>query len=193
MDDDLESLKKQVAEPAEHTGSRSDKKILLGLTLCILLGAVLVGGFFGVRLIRRSAKPESPVPTSISSGVSFPIYYPDEKKLPSGYSLDQSSFSVQQKGVLYRVNKDSSIKLTFSVQAKPVDSEIQNFYTNIIPLRNHLLSSLGPVEVGAYNNKGTIQSVISIPISTDPTWVIITGPQDLAEDDIKQIVESLKK
>lgn len=181
----------QTSESADAKGSimrrkRSIRIVAITIVLLIIAASGTVAWYFTLREV-------NPVPENLRDELSFPVYYPAEEKLPAGYYLDRGSFSSPQKDTLIYKVRNGAETLIFSVQLKPADSEIQNFYTNVIPLRNHLLSSLGPVEVGAYNNKGTIQSVASLPISKDPTWVIVTYTHDISDDSLKQVLESLKK
>jgi hypothetical protein len=107
--------------------------------------------------------------------------------------LDLSSFSSPQQGtILYSVKYDTNKKIIFSIQAKPSDSEIQNFYTNYIPLRNHLKISLGNVEIGAYGTSDNLKTVASLP-TNDGSWLIATAPPDINQNQLEQVLNSLKK
>lgn len=159
--------------------------------LFILLFVLLIGGGAGGWLYLHRAI--SPIPKKIQKSVSFPVYYPDPKKLPAGYTLDKNSINTPQKNaVLYKVNFDQDKKWVFSLQQKPSDDEIQSFYANYIPLRNKLDIPLGHVEIGAYNNKGTVESVVSLPISRSNTWIIVTGPANFDQPKLEQVLKSLR-
>jgi hypothetical protein len=134
-------------------------------------------------------KQSNPVPLSIRQSVSFPVYYPDPKKLPNGYSLNTGSFSSPVKnGVRYSVNYDNHKKIVFSVQAKPSDNELQTFNSSFIPLRIDYQTSVGQAEIGAYHT----QTLVSLPISNGP-WVVITAPQDISQDELKAVLRSLRQ
>jgi hypothetical protein len=137
-------------------------------------------------------KPASPVPAVVSRAVSFPVYYPDRAKLPVGYTLDLNSFKTPVKnGVTYSVSYGNQ-KLVFSLQLKPSNNELESFKTNYIPLRIDYQTPIGLAEIGAYNNHGNVQTLISLPTKTN-TWIIITGPYDTNQDKLKQVLSSLKQ
>ena len=167
-------------------------------------GLFIIGATVNVALIATGASAvilyrnvhSNPVPKSISKQVDFPIYYPDQKKLPSGYSLNKESFNVPQNGVvLYAVDYPNG-KLVISVQKQPTDEEIQNFYNNYIPLRTKVHTNLGQAEFGAHNtilNKKLVtQSVVSLPTYKE-SWLIITAPQNTDQKKLKDTLNSLKK
>lgn len=146
---------------------------------------VAFGGWFYMKNAR------SPIPKNISQSVSFPIYYPDQKKLPQGYTLSLKSFTSPQKGVILYSVKYKGKKLVFSLQKKPSDNDIQSFYLNYIPLRNKMQTQLGQAEIGAYRSGGNLQTVVSLPTNKG-TWLIITAPYDINQNQLKQILDSLK-
>ena len=133
----------------------------------------------------------SPVPKSITSSVSFPIYYPDQSKLPAGYTLDASSFKQPvQNGVNYTVDYGNRQELVFSLQPKPPASELQNFVANYIPLHNSFQAPTGQALLGAYNTKTGTETLVSLPTGSN-TWIIITAPYNINQDQLKQVIGSL--
>src|ERR1035437_9493874 len=61
-----------------------------GLILILLIGWAAVFSYH--HLIARKSSPPDPVPLTIRHGVNFNVYYPDQTKLPAGYTLDTNSF-----------------------------------------------------------------------------------------------------
>ena len=164
------------------------KKRFLVLVIALV---TLIGGGVGGWLYSHSST--SPVPQSINKQINFPIYYPDAKRLPSGYVLDKNSFRSPQKGVvIYSVIYDSNKKIVFSVQQKPSDSIIQDFYANSIPLRNHFNISLGDLEIGAFGSGKTLGTVASLT-TKDGSWLIVTAPGDINQLQLEQVMNSLKR
>ncbi len=138
-------------------------------------------------------KTTSPVPVSIAQAVNFPIYYPDPKKLPPGYRLNVNSFNSPVKnGVTYSVSYDNSKKIVFSLQEKPSENELTSFDNNYIPLRIDYQTIIGQAEIGAYNNHGNIQTLVSLPTRTN-AWIIITAPYNINQDELKHVLNSLKQ
>lgn len=180
----IESVPMEEVAQTELKNPRSKKKFfVIFLILIIALGS-LGGWWFWLR-------GTSPVPKSLRQSVSFAIYYPEQKKLPAGYSLDTKSFSSPQRNVIiYRVNHGGD-KLVFSVQPKPSDSEIQKFNSSYIPLRNAFSTPIGQAQIGAFGGSKSIQTLASLPTYSGP-WIIVTAPSNISQDQLKQILLSLK-
>lgn len=160
---------------------------LVQLALIVVLAAVV-----GYLLINPTAPKQSVyrgvVPQTIARAVNFKVYYPDPAKLPAGYVLDKNSFKNPVKnGVSYAVNYGDGQQLVFSVQPKPSDSELQAFTANYIPLKLDFQTPLGQGAIGAYQ----LKTLASLPIIKGP-WVVVTAPGDVNQDNLKQILRSLK-
>ncbi|HSX18343.1 MAG TPA: hypothetical protein VLE51_03240 [Candidatus Saccharimonadales bacterium] len=169
--------------PKHVSHFRKKKLVAVIAVLGIVLILVVVGAWL------YGQKSASPVPKNIKNAVSFPIYYPDQKKLPAGYILDTKSFANPVKnGVSYAVNYGNGQKLIFSVQPKPSDNELQSFYGNYIPLRIDIQIPNGQAEIGTYHN----QTLVSLPVINGP-WIIITGPQNTNQSQLKQVLSALRK
>lgn len=172
--------------------SRRNKRrwIVFAASLLVIAAAA------GLYLRPKSQSPAAAqpiVPADIAAKVSFPVYYPDPKKLPAGYTLDRSSFgSPVKNGVNYKVSYGNGKSLVFSIQMKPSDSQLQTFNSSYIPLRIDYQTSAGQAEIGAYNNHGTIETLVSLPTPTN-AWIIITGPQDTDQTNLKQVLKALRQ
>jgi hypothetical protein len=157
------------------------------ICLVAVAGIVCVGGLLYANNTR------SPVPKNLNKSVNFPVYYPDAKQLPNGYTLNKNSFTSPEKGVIiYSVSYGNGKKLIFSVQEQPSDSKIQSFYGNYIPLRNRMQTNLGEAQIGAYGAGKNLKTVVSLP-TNKKTWLIITTPYDINQDQLKQVLNSLQK
>ena len=176
----------KVVRRLKKTSSKLRKIVTALLAIALIAGIGVAGWLYTHRTI-------SPVPKDVSKKVSFIVYYPDPKKLPAGYTLDITSFSNPQKeAVLYSVKYDNNKKIVFSVQPKPSEDELQNFYSNYIPLRNQLDVSIGHAEIGAYNLKNDLKTMVSLTTKTS-TWLIITAPSDVNPDMLNQVLASLRQ
>jgi hypothetical protein len=176
----------KVVRRLKKVTSKLRKIITSLLAVALIAGIGLAGWMYTHRTI-------SPVPKNVSKKVSFIVYYPDPKKLPAGYILDTASFSNPQKeAVLYSVKYDNNKKIVFSVQPKPSEDELQNFFSNYIPLRNQLDVSIGHAEIGAYNLKNDLKTMVSLTTKTS-TWLIITAPSDINPDMLNQVLASLRQ
>lgn len=155
--------------------------------MAVVVIAVLAAGIAWFFL-----RPKSPVPSKIAKAVDFPVYYPDPKKLPAGYTLDTTSFkNPVSNGISYSVDYGNGQKLVFSLQDKPSSSELQDFNSNYIPLHNDYKTPVGQAELGAYNNHGTTESLISLP-TNGKTWIIITAPYNTDQTKLKQVLSALR-
>ena len=96
MHDRSEPVTKQVA---------STKAVALGLLVVALaVGASTLAWW-------RLRPNDHQIPQAISSGVSFPLYYP--QNLPAGYVADKTSFRIDGGIVFFTVtNADSSLYIT---------------------------------------------------------------------------------
>ncbi len=161
--------------------------LILGLSIIILLIALRVS--FHPASQKSSNNTLSIVPANIKAAVNVPIYYPDPKKLPAGYTLDTNSFKkINDQAAGYVVTYDNGKRLVFTVQAKPSADEIDEFYKNQMPLHFSIDTGVGKAAVGVINN----QTVASLP-TNDKSWLLIAGPTDVNQDQLKQILKSIQK
>jgi len=162
--------------------------MLSGLVLALLAMATFIMINRTDHPKKAAVVPAGPVPAQIAAAVPYKIYYPDQSKLPNGYTLDGHSFANPVKnGVSYAVNYGGGKKIIFSVQTKPSDNELQAFQSNFIPLKIDFQTPLGLGSIGAYRG----QTLASLPIENGP-WIVVTAPADINQEDLKQVFRSLK-
>jgi hypothetical protein len=171
-------------------GRKSKQLRAIWIIVLLLIGAAAAGFWLHNR---HTATPmqvsNSPVPRALAQSVNFPVYYPDPKKLPAGYTLNLGSFAAPVKnGVNYSVNYDNGKKIVFSVQLKPADSELQSFNSSYIPLRIDYQTPVGQAEIGSYHSK----TLVSLPVINGP-WIIITAPLDINQDQLKSVLSSIRR
>ena len=171
--------------PPKKPKKRKKLKFILLLLAILILIASSTGTWF---YLHRST---SPVPKSIRQSVNFPIYYPDPKKLPAGYNLNQSSFkSINSDAIAYSVSYSNNKKLIFSVQKKPSDNELANFNKQYIPIHRQVLTLVGTATEGVIGS----QTVVSLPANDSNAWIIITGPSDAyATTNLAQVLKAIRK
>lgn len=173
------------APTIRHSRRRPGRKLLFSLILICLIAA---GGGAAWRLAKP---PASPVPADIKSAVHFPIYYPEQKKLPAGYTLDASSFQQQESGVVIYNISHGGQHLSISEEAQPAQNVIDGFIKNYIPLHNAYPAKLGQVLIGAYGKASDLHTLASLPVNNGP-WLLISAPSDTKQSDLVQIVQALK-
>jgi hypothetical protein len=154
------------------------------VVVVLLLGLII--------FIQHRITAGSPVPTEIKKTVSFPIYYPEQSKLPPGYSLDNTSFRFAQPGVVVYAIQKGSQQLVFSEEETPGGNVVDKFTSSYIPLHNTITTDLGKAAVGAAGQGANLQTIVSLPITKGP-WLIITAPADTKQSDVQQILQALTK
>ncbi len=160
-------------------------RVVIVVSVVVIL---LIGAFF------FSGPAPSPIPRSISSKVSFPVYYPDPGRLPNGYSLNFASTEVVNPGVVIMFvgyGKQSQY-IVMSEEAMPSSSTISNFLTSNIPLNTSFNTPFGSGVIGAYNDGKELRTVISLPINNGP-WIIATAPKSINSSQFENILSSLIK
>lgn len=167
---------------ADRSQIRKNKRLILILIGAILL--ILIGGFGTWFYVYKNS---SLVPKSISQSVTFPVYYPNPKKLPKGYTLNLNSFKTPIKnGVTYTVSYGNGKKIVFSIQLKPSGSTIQTFVGNYMPLRTAYQTAVGEAEIGAYN----LKTLVSLPTNSN-SWIIITAPPNINQRQLEQVLSAI--
>jgi hypothetical protein len=172
-----------------HAKKPAKQKIIIVIATVsfVTLMAFVLLSIFGPEKAAPSAE-SSVVPRIVSSSTPFPIYYPDPAKLPTGYILDKDSFSGTGTVVLYSVSYDNGKKIAFTLQKKPVASELETFYKNQLALRTEVETPLGTAAIGSINN----QKFLSLPIKAE-VWLIVTAPMDIDPDVLAELVKNLKQ
>lgn len=187
----LEALEKALAESrARQQPSkkrlRKAKLTKKRITLIFCAAVVVLAAIISFILYQHTQATYNPVPASIRKSVPFPVYFPDNKKLPPGFTLNTSSFSHNDDAVIYTVSHGTDM-ITFSVQAPASTVVLSDFNTKQIPLHTTLTTPYGNATKGAISQR----SVVSLPIDTS-AWIIVTGPDTLTDHDATILLSSLR-
>jgi hypothetical protein len=97
-------------QPRFHKAAR--RPLLDIVRLTILTMAIVIGGLVWMHYNHHSEQ----LPSNLKKSVNFAVYYPSA--LPSGYSLDKKSSSVD-KGILFYSLSNNDKKISISEQAAP--------------------------------------------------------------------------
>jgi hypothetical protein len=159
---------------------------LLYLSTFIFFLMLAAGLFYYFLFIKDKNTLPLPISRQTVKSLQFDIYYPNKKMLPSSYVLNTSSFSYSEQTLIYTVTGGLS-KIIFSNQLKPDNAQIQQFYATKMPLHTTLNTSIGTATIGSING----QTIVSIPTNTN-TWVIMTAPQTVNQQDLSQIINSIE-
>ena len=164
----------------------SKRKIIVGLLVLF----IFIGGAGAWTYSHRYI---SPVPKSAQESVSFPVYYPDQNKLPLGYTFNLGSFSNPRKDVLlYAVDYSVGKKIVISLQKKPSVDQINKFYLAFIPLTNQVNLPLGQARIGITSNQPDQKTIVSLP-TNDGVWIIATAPVGVDQKQLNQVMSSLRE
>jgi hypothetical protein len=158
----------------------------------LLVSGFVLAAFLAVGFLLISGKVHNPVPRHLRQSVTFPVYYPDEHKLPNGYNLQSSSFKLASPGVIVFSISHGFGHLIISEENPPGGAVIGDFIKASIPLHNLVSTKFGQAQVGAFGSSPNIRTVASLSINKGP-WIIITAPSDVSQDDLKAIIQSLRK
>ncbi len=153
--------------------------------------AIITAALVIAILVLVTTKPTSPVPKNIANAVAYPIYYPVQAQLPKGYRLDTSSFESGGPGVvIFTITYGKNNIIVFTEQPMPSHTVIAKYASSYIPLHSSLTTALGQALYGAYNDGGTIKSVISLPINHGP-WLIATAPSTINQAVFLKILSAM--
>ncbi len=157
--------------------------IVLGLGIVIIL--------VGLSIWFVTKQPPGTLPYPISKAevkqLGFDIYYPSQKLLPRGYTLDKRSFVITNKVLIYSVSYGNNNKIIFSDQLKPTNTQIQSFYTKYLPLNTTLQTNAGLATIGAIN----LRSVVSVPTNSN-AWIIAAAPGSINPQTLSKVAESIE-
>ncbi len=156
--------------------------------LVMVLVAVIV--ILIVAIIFR--QPADPIPKSILSAVPYPVYYPDQNRLPAGYNFKLSSVQLVKPNVVFYAIDYAKQQIIVSEQVMPGNSVINHFTSDYIPLHTSVMTAIGTAVIGAYNDNHTVRTVLSLPVTNGP-WLIVTAPANINQPALDQVLNSLIK
>jgi hypothetical protein len=168
---------------------RPSRKISKWPYITLGLGIIIILTGLTVWFVNKQPTGTLPYPISKSEAkrLGFDIYYPSQKLLPTGYTLDKGSFYITNQVIIYSVSYGTDHKIIFSDQAKPIYSQIQAFYTKDLPLNTTFQTSIGTATIGAIN----LETVVSVPTKTN-AWLIATAPGDIDQNQLDQVIKALE-
>lgn len=167
-------------QAATHTPPKKRRRLRVVLILFVLLLAAGAAGYW-----YKSNMLSSPIPANIRASVNFPLIYPT--KLPSGYHLDNTSFSSSGGVVLYSAQNGPGNKIAFTVQQRPSGFDFNNFYKQGLTDPSTFDTSLGQAALGTANGR-PLGSLL-----TDTSWLLVSSAsKSVQSDDLRLILNNLK-
>jgi hypothetical protein len=120
----------------------------------------------------------------VQEQAGFPLYYPS--RLPEGYEANQATISTVNKVVTYQIKHPANEPLLVSLQPRPNNFDVENFNKEVITEGISLTVSAGAATIGRLRGN-QVASVL-----TDETWILISDPGSIPQQDLKFIVQHLK-
>jgi hypothetical protein len=149
----------------------------------IILVILAAAGLVGIKISQST----SPIPKTIKQQIGFSIYYP--QKLPTGFSVDKSSWRIPEQNVVLLTLLYQGKKLVISQQPKPVGFDIDNFYQTKVANLAQFLAPAGQSAVGTISNGNGFGSVVT----TDNTWIILSAPKGIEAGQLREVIQGLSK
>lgn len=158
----------------------------------IFTGALIGAAFIVVAVaVLMSSKPVNPIPKAILKAVPYAVYYPDQGRLPAGYTLDVHSIQRSSGNVVeYFIDYADKQMIVVFEQTMPAQNTISHFTSTYMPLHTTFWTPMGNAILGAINYGKSIRSVVSLPINNGP-WIIATAPSNINQKDLEQVINSL--
>lgn len=156
------------------------KKWRIAVAVIVVL-ALLTGAGITVRSLMRPGFFSAE--TQKQSG--FPLYHP--ARLPEGYSADKTTISTAASVVTYQISHDSKEPLLVSLQPRPNNFDVENFNKEVITEGITLTAPSGAATIGRLR-ENQVASIL-----TEETWVLISDPNLIPQQDLKFIVQNLVK
>ena len=151
--------------------------VLVCVALIITVGAVIwLGGGKGDEPAVGAVQS---VPASIASQVKFPVFFP--KQLPSGMTVDGTSFSATDQVATYSVHYDQGRKLLVSVQARSIEVDPDDYEGD-----STFSTSVGKVVIINLADRTTAA------VFGDKSWALINAPDPIADSQLRAFIDSLR-
>jgi hypothetical protein len=187
LEDRLAALEEELRlakSKVKKSPQRLFRPVLAVFSVCA--GIVII--FLLVTLYRHhmSTVSSDPIPLATRQKVSFPIYYPDQAKMPHGYKFSLNSLTASNQAVVYVVTYGKGQRIVFTVQQKPSETDLKGFYATHMPLYTQFQASGGTAADGVING----EVVVSLPTNSK-AWLLITAPLNVSQPQLHKVVQSL--
>lgn len=153
--------------------------------LIAIIGSIVII-VLSIRLIIKNQPTTNPIPFTISKSVNFKLYYP--VKLPKGYYIDQTSFTVESGSVIFSYRDKQGSIIYFTEKSTPDSLQLGGYInanlSNIRVIKNKYGS--------AYIGTSLVQEpnpIISYVAGT--TWVIVNPSANLSNLVLNSLIQSL--
>ena len=121
--------------------------------------------------------------TEAQKQAGFPLYHP--ARLPEGYKADKTTVSMVASVVTYQIKHAAKEPLLVSLQPRPNNFDVESFNKEVISEGISLTVPAGTATIGRLR-ENQVASVL-----TNETWVLISDPNLIPQQDLKFIVQNL--
>jgi len=167
-----------------HQPQVGKKRLWKRRTQLIIAGLVLVSISVVAFAVVKLNTP-NPIPETIRSQVSFPLYYPT--KAPANWHVDESSYSATSDVVMYTLNNDAGQKFFVSIQPPPSNFNYDGFKKQFSG-NDEFNTDLGSVFIG---NVAT--SAIASIRTNDGSWIIISAADPATKSELPTLARYFTK
>lgn len=171
---------------SKHITARRSRQLKL-----FVLGYALIILTIGTAVALRDNEPaapalENPFTLSQISTAQFKLYYPS--RLPEGYHFSQPAFPVPQKDVVsLTISAPGSQSLAISQQRLASDIDVEALNKGLGSPRSidtqYGKASFGTIDQG--------RSRLANMVTDDKTWILLTAPVSIPEDDVVFILQNV--
>lgn len=165
---------------------KSHRKRFL-LPIGILLVICVMSTVYGTRMYQQ-ARTARLIPQSIRDEVDFPLYYPIS--LPYGYTAEPITSTGNPVIVTVMIKGPKAEIIYITQQKKPSNFDFDFFYNKTLLVSRELNVSIGKIRIGSAKGR---PDNITASLVAEPTWLLVSYPTTLPQQDIDTILTSLKK
>jgi len=139
------------------------KKLVWGLIIFLVIALGASSYFYYTNYVKTG-----PIPRKYARQLKFAPYYPT--KLPSGYSVDDESFTIQDGVLIFYINSPKNKKIGVSEQTQPAGVTLPQPGTGPVKVPNEKAFDgvLGHTYIGLEGAQ-----YVSETITSDGTWIIL--------------------
>lgn len=149
--------------------------------ILIIAQLIIILGVTSVFLWKKSNDGPS-LPKSVSNQIEFATFLPN--KPPSGYSIDESSYTITNEALIVKVNTPQNKTVLFSQQPEPGSFDISGFH-DILKDKQSVETPYGTAYIGKSENT-KVGSLV-----TAGSWVFLSAPPDTDSEILKTLLKSI--
>lgn len=170
-----------------NAGSTSKKSRPTHRTKVVFIGTITLLAISTIYTLKLWQETTSTIiPASIARQALFPLYIPG--KLPKGYVVQKSSFTIQNGVVVYAAINSHGEHIAITEEATPQGFNFTNFYQTDLQSPKSIIGTPYPTVIGMFQDTDRLMSIL-----TPNTWILINSPgAHASENDLSDIAFHIK-